>query len=145
MMMMAASRSRRSRRSLLVVLVLSLFALFTVSGCKSKASLDADVDHLLVAIGSSDYDHFKADAHPALQKEVTKEEFEGMARVLKKLGPLQSKSMTAIRVKSGAPTEGDYKMVFTNGSCNLAIKSLNGKLVGFHFTGPDIDRLLREK
>lgn len=133
---------RRSLLTLLISLTLIVGA-FGLGGCKSKASLDADVDHLLVAIASSDYDHFKADAHPALQKEVTKEEFEGMARVLKKLGPLQSKSMTAIRVKSGAPTEGDYKMVFANGSCNLAIKSLNGKLVGFHFTGPDIDRLLK--
>jgi len=134
---------RRTLFALVSMLVMQLVLSSFLMGCKSKASLDADVDHLLVAIASSDYDHFKADAHPALTKEVSKEEFEGMARVLKKLGPLQSKSMQAINVKSGAPTEGKYKMVFQNGSCTLDIKSLNGKLVGFHFTGPDIDRLLK--
>ena len=84
-----------------------------------------------------DVDRLLADARRALQ------EFEDMAKVLKKLGPLKSKSMTSIQVKSGAPTEGKYNMEFTNGSCQLDIKSLNGKLVGFHFTGPDIARLTK--
>lgn len=131
------------RRSLLLALVASLALLvaFSSAGCKSKKTLDADVDHLLVAIASSDYEHFKADAHPGLVNEVSDHEFDSMAKALKALGPLKSKSMTAIRVKAGAPTEGDYAMEFENGSCSLAIKSLDGKLVGFHFTGPDIDRL----
>ena len=116
---------------------------FSSTGCKSKKSLDADVDHLLAAIAASDYDHFKADAHPGLVTEVSKAEFDSMAKVLKKLGPLRSKSMTAMRVKSGAPTEGDYDMVFANGACKLQIKSVNGKLAGFHFTGPDVSRLMK--
>lgn len=110
-------------------------------GCKSKATLDADVDHLLVAVASSDYEHFKADAHPALTKEVSEEEFNGMSKILKKLGPVKSKTMKSIQVKAGAPTQGTYDMEFTNGKCQLEIKSLDGKLVGFHFTGPDIQRL----
>ena len=128
------------------LLVLSMFALvFSIgsTGCKSKQTLDADVDHLLVAIASTDYDHFKADAHPALAQEVTKQEFDDIAKVVKKLGPVKSKTMTSIQVKSGAPTVGQYNMEFTNGSCQLEIKSLNGKLVGFHFTGPDIARLMK--
>jgi hypothetical protein len=36
-------------------------------------------------------------------------------------------------------------MEFANGSCKLEIKSLDGKLVGFHFTGPDIERLAKTK
>jgi hypothetical protein len=134
-----------ARRSILL-LVLSVLLAFVLSlGCKSKKTLDADVDHLLVAIASSDYDHFKADAHPALAKEVTKQEFDDIAKVVKKLGPLKSKTMTSISVQSGAPTEGHYDMEFTNGSCQLDIKSLDGKLVGFHFTGPDITRLLKSE
>lgn len=129
-----------NRRTLLSLVVV-LLSLFAFTGCKSKATLDADVDHLLVAIAASDYDHFKADAHPALVNEVSKEEFEGMARALKRLGPLKSKSMKGISVKSGAPTEGHYEMEFENGSCSLEIKSLDGKLVAFHFSGPDIARL----
>ena len=50
--------------------------------------------------------------HPALVTEVSKEEFDGMAKVLKKLGPIKSKTMTAIRVNAGAPTEGDYNLEF---------------------------------
>jgi hypothetical protein len=134
-------RPRMHRRFLLVAFVSTLFVLFSSVGCKSKKTLDADVDHLLVAVASSDYDHFKADAHPALAKEVTKQEFDEIARVLKKLGPLKSKTMTSIQVKSGEPTQGKYTLEFTNGSCALDIKSLDGKLVGFHFTGPDIARL----
>jgi len=110
-------------------------------GCKSKATLDADVDHLLVAVASSDYEHFKADAHPALTKEVSEDEFNGMSKILKKLGPVKSKTMKSIQVKAGAPTQGMYDMEFANGKCQLEIKSLDGKLVGFHFTGPDIQRL----
>ena len=130
---------RRLLLALLSTLVLSL--VFSSLGCKSKASLDADVDHLLVAIGATDYEHFKADAHPALVTEVSKQEFDGMAKVLKKFGPMKSKTMTSIRVKAGAPTEGDYNLVFANGSCTLLIKSVDGKLAGFHFTGPDVQRL----
>jgi hypothetical protein len=132
-----------NRRSLLLTLVASLITLlaFSSTGCKSKKTLDADVDHLLVAISTSDYDHFKADAHPALVNEVSKGEFESMARVLKRLGPLKQKTMKSISVKQGAPTEGQYDMEFENGSCSLAIKSLDGKLVGFHFEGADIKRL----
>lgn len=131
------------RRHFLLVLFSSLVLQLALSslGCKSKATLDADVDHLLVAIGGSDYEHFKADAHPALVTEVSKEEFDRMAKVLKKLGPIKSKTMTAIRVKAGAPTEGNYNLEFANGSCSLSIKSADGKLAGFHFTGPDIQRL----
>lgn len=133
------------RRSILVLLATVILSLvFSAFGCKSKQTLDADVDHLLVAIASSDYDHFKADAHPALAQEVTKQEFDDIAKVVKKLGPLKSKTMTSIQVRSGAPTHGKYNMEFTNGSCELEIKSLNGKLVGFHFTGSDIARLLKE-
>lgn len=133
-------------RSLLRVLALTMLMLLAAAsaGCRSKKTLDADVDHLLAAIASSDYEHFKADAHPSLVDEVSAQEFDSMARALKALGPLESKSMTAIRVKSGAPTEGDYAMKFAHGSCSLAIKSLDGKLVGFHFTGPDIERLSKE-
>lgn len=134
-----------NRRSLFA-LVLSALVMalgFSSVACKSKASLDADVDHLLTAIASSDYEHFKADAHPALATEVSQDEFEGMARVLKKLGPLKSKKMTSIQVKSGAPSEGKYEMEFENGKCDLEIKSLEGKLVGFHFTGPDVQRLMK--
>lgn len=130
------------RHSFLLALSL-MFALVFSIGCKSKQTLDADVDHLLVAIASSDYDHFKADAHPALAQEVSKQEFDDIAKVVKKLGPLKSKTMTSIQVKSGAPTVGQYNMDFTNGSCQLEIKSLNGKLVGFQFTGPDIARLMK--
>src|SRR5690606_34988376 len=125
------------RRSLILALfsMLVMQLVFSSLGCKSKKTLDADVDHLLVAIASSDYDHFKADAHPSLVDEVSKDEFESMAKVLTRLGPLKSKSMTSIQIKSGQPTEGQYDMEFTNGSCKLQIKSLDGKLVGFHFTG----------
>lgn len=140
--------ARGMNRRAFVLASLSTFVLpqaLSALGCKSKASLDADVDHLLVAISTSDYDHFKADAHPALAKEVSKEEFEGMAKVLKKLGPLKSKSMQGITVKAGAPSEGKYKMEFQNGSADLEIKSLDGKLVGFHFTGPDVKRLATER
>lgn len=66
-----------------------------------------------------------------------------MAKVLKGLGPLKSKTMTSIQVKAGAPFEGQYDMEFANGSCKLKIKSLDGKLVGFHFSGPDVDRLMK--
>jgi len=129
------------RRSFLLALLSSVVLVLSMLGCKSKQTLDADVDHLLVAIASSDYEHFKADAHPGLVQEVSKSEFEGMAKVLKGFGPLKSKSMTSIQIKAGAPTEGQYNMEFANGSCTLKIKSLNGKLVGFHFSGPDVDRL----
>lgn len=133
------------RRSFLLAFLsmLVMQLVFSTLGCKSKKTLDADVDHLLVAIGSADYDHFKADAHPSLVNEVSKQEFDGMAKVLKKLGPLKSKSMTSIQVKAGAPTEGHYDMEFANGSCKLDIKSLDGKLVGFRFTGPDVERLMK--
>jgi hypothetical protein len=107
--------------------------------------MDADVDHLLVAMATSDYEHFKADAHPALAKEVSEQEFTTMAAVLKKLGPVKSKSMKSIQIKQGAPSQGTYDMEFANGSCKLEIKSLDGKLVGFHFTGPDIERLAKTK
>ena len=138
-----AYRGPMHRRTLLLTLVAALVTLFALSstGCKSKKTLDADVDHLLVAIARSDYEHFKADAHPALVNEVSKDEFESMAMVLKRLGPLKSKTMKSISVRQGAPTEGQYDMEFENGSCSLAIKSLDGKLVGFHFEGPDIKRL----
>jgi hypothetical protein len=33
--------------------------------------------------------------------------------------------------------------VFTNGSCTLQIKSIEGKLAGFHFSGPDVERLMK--
>ena len=133
------------RRSLLLALLATLVMGLALSslGCKSKKTLDADVDHLLTAIATSDYDHFKADAHPALATEVSKEEFDGMAKVLKGLGPLKSKTMTKIEVKAGAPAEGHYDMEFANGSATLEIKSLDGKLVGFHFGGPDVARLTR--
>ena len=133
-----------NRRSLLLVAIAFVVQLALASvGCQTKASLDGDVDHLLVALTSSDYDHFKADAHPALAKELSKQEFEAMARVIKKLGPLKSKKMTGIQVKAGSPSEGKYDLVFENGSCQLEIKSLSGKLVSFHFTGPDIQRLVK--
>jgi len=130
------------RRLLLPLLVL-IALLLAPLGCKSKASLDADVDHLLVAISTSDYDHFKADAHPALSKEVSKEQFDRMATVLKALGPMKSKSMKSISVKAGAPSEGHYEIEFANGAATLDIKSLDGKLVGFNFGGPDVARLSR--
>jgi hypothetical protein len=141
-----AYRETMDRRSILVAL-LATFVMQLVSGlgCKSKQSLDADVDHLLVAIASADYELFKADAHPSLVNEVSKEEFDGMVRVLEKLGPLESKRMTSIHVQAGGPAEGQYDMKFTNGSCKLQIKSLDGKLVAFHFTGSDIDRLLKSE
>lgn len=131
------------RRQILLAVLSTLFAIVFSLGCNSKKTLDADVDHLLVAIASTDYDHFKADAHPGLAQEVTKQEFDDIAKVVKKLGPLKSKTMTSIKVNAGAPTEGKYNMEFTNGSCELEIKSLNGKLVGFHFTGPDIARMMK--
>lgn len=134
-----------SRRPFFLVILASFVLLLTSLGCKSKATLDADVDHLLVALSTSDYDHFKADAHPALAKEVSKQEFEGMARALKGLGPLKTKTMKGISVKAGAPSEGTYEMEFANGSATLQIKSLDGKLVAFHFSGPDIARLSQGK
>ncbi len=133
--------SRRPLLHALLVSVALLLGLLGLPGCKSKATLDADVDHLLVAISTSDYDHFKADAHPALTKEVSKQEFDGMAKALKGLGPLKSKSMKSISVKAGAPSEGQYDLEFANGSASLQIKSLDGKLVAFHFTGADVARL----
>ena len=56
------------RRALLLVLVSVVTAWLATStlGCRSKKSLDADVDHLLTAIATADYDHFKGDAHPSL-------------------------------------------------------------------------------
>lgn len=133
------------RRALLLVLVSIITAWLATSvlGCRSKKSLDADVDHLLTAIAATDYDHFKADAHPSLAQEVSKQEFDRMALVLKKLGPLESKQMTSIEVKAGGLAEGKYEMRFANGSCTLQIKSVEGKLVGFRFLGPDIERLSR--
>lgn len=135
-----------NRRALFLVFISAVAVWLTAStlGCKSKKSLDGDVDHLLTAIAAANYEHFKADAHPALSQEVSKEEFDRMAVVLKKLGPLESKSMTSISVKAGAPAEGKYDMRFANGQCVLEIKSLEGKLVGFRFRGPDIERLARE-
>ena len=131
------------RRHLFLSFLVTIAMLLASLGCKSKASLDADVDHLLVAISTSDYDHFKADAHPALAKELSKEQFDRMAKVLKGLGPLKTKSMKSISVKAGAPSEGHYEMQFANGSATLEIKSLDGKLVGFNFNGPDVTRLSR--
>lgn len=126
------------RRISFLALVFVLTAwLATLGGCKAKASLDADVDHLLTAIATADYEHFKLDADPGLVKEVSKQEFDEGSVTVKKLGALKSKSMKGLETKTTngvTVSSGNYDLVFANGKCKLQIKSHEGKLFAFHFS-----------
>ncbi|MBX3225835.1 MAG: hypothetical protein KIT84_30340 [Labilithrix sp.] len=124
------------KTAFIVWLFAAWMAIATLGGCKSKASLDADVDHLLTAIDTSDYEHFKADAHPGLIQEVSQAEFDEGHTAIKKLGPLKSKSMKGMQTSTNngvTTTSGNYDLVFANGKCQLEIKSIGGKLLAFHF------------
>jgi hypothetical protein len=114
------------------------------AGCAAKKDTDQKVDDLIAVLQRGDYAAFKALAAPALATVVPEAKFQTFAKVTRRLGAYQRRTMTGIEVKTGGVRKGTYSVVFASGVAELEVSTVEGRLMGFNLTGDSVRRVMKE-
>ena len=110
---------------------LLLAAALALPGCKSKKTLDKNVDKLVEAVQKDDYQAFKEMSHPDLVEKFPKVKFTVLSAAINSLGKFKDRKMRGIEVKGGGLKRGRYKLKFDKGTIRLRIELVDGKLTAF--------------
>lgn len=110
----------------------------------NKPQLDATADVLIRVAQAQDYPALKALAHPDLIAAFPEEQLALLAKSLKRLGPLQGRSMTGFNTATGGVRSASYTLTFAKGTLDLELTLTEGKLTRFRFTGEALKRAMRE-
>jgi len=132
---------RRGLRAWLTVLMLIALA---GPGCQSKKNLDKNVDRLVKAARSNDYEAFEKMSRPELVEKFPRSRFKMLAKALNELGSFEERTMHGIEVKAGGIRKGKYSLRFAKGKVKLELTLAKGELVAFLFSGDDLREAMRK-
>ncbi len=126
------------------VMLLALGATLLLLPACGKKSLDKNVDRLVKAAKANDYKAFKEMSHPDLVSKFSAEKFKLLSDSLNLLGAYKDRSMRGIKARTGKVREGRYKLTFEKGTVRLKITLVRGKLMGFMFSGDDMNEAMKK-
>lgn len=127
-----------------VAVAIPALVLSLVPAACNKPQLDASADALIQVAQTQSYAGLKALAHPDLIAAFPEQQLVLLSQSLKRLGPLQSRSMTGFNTATGGVRSANYTLTFAKGTVDLELTLTEGKLTRFRFTGAALQRAMRE-